>query len=127
MTPKISKKFSKRFDPGQDIRLVINIELGHKKQIQICSSESAPQLNAISLQRHILNAKSRKRFQIQTRPTPLLRRNCYLFWSPNHKDKCIAKGKTCNQSGSQSTLLECSVWRNLTLRKLLGQISNQSI
>ena len=37
-----------------------------------------------------------------TRPSNQLCRNCGLTWSANHKDKCIASGKTCNNCGLQN-------------------------
>ena len=76
-------------EPAQALLLAINMELGQRNQLQISYSQPVILMNAIKPQR-------------QFRITVLSGRICGLTWSANHKDKCIAKSKKCNNCGLQN-------------------------
>ena len=82
-------------EPAQALHLAINMELGQWNHIKISDSQPALQLNAITLQRQFRNSNQCLNIQAQTFRANQLRRNCGLIWSANHRDKWIAKGKTC--------------------------------
>ena len=78
------------------------MELGQRNQLQISNSQSAPQVNAVTSQRPFRPPSQRPTTSSFTRPSNQLCRNCGLTWSANHKVKCIARGKTCNNCGLQN-------------------------
>ena len=84
------------------MRLAINMELGQRKQLQITNSQPASHVNAVSSQRSFRQPSQRPHTSSFTRPSNQLCRNCGLTWSANHKDKCYARGKTCNNCGLQN-------------------------
>ena len=78
------------------------MELGQKNQLQIINSQPAPQVNAVISQRPSRPPSQRTTTSSFNRPPNQLCRNCGLTWSANHKVKCIARGKTCNNCGLQN-------------------------
>ena len=86
----------------QALLLAINMELGQRNQIQISNTQPASHVNAIITQRLFHQSNQRPNTSASTRQLNQLCRNCGLTWSANHKDKCIAKGKTCNNCGLQN-------------------------
>ena len=99
-------------EPAQSLRLAINMELGQRNQLQISSAQPASHVNAITPQRNFRQTNQRPTPSNFTRQSKQLCRNCGLTWSPNHKDKCIAKGKTCNNCCLQNHFSR--VWRKPT-------------
>ena len=59
-------------------------------------------MNAITPQRSFQQSNQRQNPSAPIRQTNQLCRNCGLTWSANHKDNCIAKGRTCNNCGLQN-------------------------
>ena len=78
------------------------MELGQRNQLQITNSQSAPQVNAIIPQRPLRPPNQRPTISSFPRSPNQLCRNCGLTWAANHKVKCIARGKTCNNCGLQN-------------------------
>ena len=89
-------------EPSQTLRLAINIELGQRNQLQISNAQPASHINAITPQRPFRQPNQRPTPSNFSRQSNQLCRNCGLTWSANHKDKCIAKGKICNNCGLQN-------------------------
>ena len=77
------------------------MELGQRNELQISNTQPASHINAIISQRSFRQPNKRPITSNSTRQWNQLCRNCGLTWSANHKDKCIAKGKTYNNSGLQ--------------------------
>ena len=88
-------------DPSQALRLAIKMELGQRNQLQISNTQPAAHVNAITRQRFFRQSNHRPNTLNSTRQPNQLCRNCGLTWSANHRDDCIAKGKTCNIFGLQ--------------------------
>ena len=95
--PEIQRElFRETLEPPQALRLAINMELGQPNQLQISNTQRASHVNAIIPQRPFRQPNQRPTTSTPNRQSNQLCRNCGLTWSANHKDKCIAKGKTCN-------------------------------
>ena len=75
------------------------MELGQRNQLQISNAQPASHVNAITPQRPFRQSNQKQNFTAPIRQTNQLFQNCGLTWSANHKDKCIAKSKTCNNCG----------------------------
>ena len=69
-------------------------------------------LNAVTSQWSFRQPSQRPQTSSFTRPSNQLCRNCGLTWSANHKDNCIARGKTCNNCGLQNHFHECAESRS---------------
>ena len=103
LDPEIQRELLREtLEPAQALRLAINMELGQRNQLQITNSQSAPQVNAVTSQRPFRPPSQRPTTSSFTRPSNQLCRNCGLTWSANHKVKCIARAKTCNNCGLQN-------------------------
>ena len=103
LDPEIQRELLREtLEPAQALRLAINMELGQRNQLQITNSQSAPQVNAVIPQRSFRPPSQRPTTSSFTRSPNQLCRNCGLTWSANHKVKCNARGKTCNNSGVQN-------------------------
>ena len=87
------------FEPPQALRLAINMELGQRNQLKISNTQPASHVNAIISQRPFRPPNQRPNTSTSIRQSNQLCRNCGLTWSANHKDKCIAKGRTCSYCG----------------------------
>ena len=106
LDPEIQRELLREtLEPAQALRLAINMELGQRNQLQITNSQPAPQVNAVISQRPSRPPSQRPITSSFTRPPNQLCRNCGLTWSANHKVKCIARGKTCNNCGLQNHFL----------------------
>ena len=90
------------------LELAINMELGMRKQHQI------QQHNKIVIPANVKTVQFSGSSRISNWPnsgnatrqnnrSTLYCSNCWGIWLPNQRDKCIAKGKTCNNCG----LLNC--------------------
>ena len=88
-------------EPPQALGLAINMELG-RNQLQISNTQHASHFNAIIPQRPFCQPNQQPTNSTPTQQPNQLCRNCGLTWSENHKDKCIAKGKTSNNCGLQN-------------------------
>ena len=101
--PEIQRELLREtVEPAQALRLAVNMELGQGNQLQITNSQPASHVNAVTSQRSFRQPSQRPTTSSFTRPSNQLCRNCGLTWSANHKDKCIARGKTCNNCGLQN-------------------------
>ena len=101
--PEIQRELLREtLEPAQAQRLAINVELGQRNQLQITNSQPASHVNAVTSQRSFRQPNQRPTTSSLTRPSNQLCRNCGLTWSANHKDKCIARGKTCNNCDLQN-------------------------
>ena len=95
--PEIQRELLREtLEPAQALRLAINIELGQRNQLQISNAQPVSHVNAITPQRSFRQPNQRPTTSNFTRQSNQLCQNCGLTWSANHKDKCIAKVKTCN-------------------------------
>ena len=66
-------------------------------------------INAITTQRPFCDPNHWQNFPASTWQANQLCGNCVLTWSATHKEKCIAKGKTCIDCGLQTNF--CRVCR----------------
>ena len=88
--PEIQKELLKQtVEPRQALELAINMELGMRNQHQI------QQHNKIVVPYWQNNNNVSK----QNNRSTLYCSNCGGVWLPNHREKCIAKRKTCNNCG----------------------------
>ena len=105
MDPEIQKELLKQtVEPRQALELAINIELGMRSQHQV------QQHNKIAVPANV-NAVQfyndpRKPYWQNTNNVPKQNNRSTLYcsnrggiWLPNHREKGIAKGKTCNNCG----------------------------
>ena len=83
-------------EPPQALRLAINMELGQLNQLQISNTQPVSHVNAIIPQQLFCQPNQRPNTSTPTQQPNQLCRNCGLTWSLNHKDRCNAKCKTCN-------------------------------
>ena len=89
----------------QALRLATNMELGQPNQLQISNTKPTSHVNAINPKRPFRQSNQRPNTSTSIRQSKQLCRNSGLTWSANHKDKCIAKGMTCNNGGLQNHFL----------------------
>ena len=103
--PEIQKELLKQtVEPRQALKLAINMELGMRNQHQIQQHNKIvvpANVNAVQF-----NKNSRKPYwqnnnnvSKQNNRSTLYCSNCGGVWLPNQREKCIAKGKTCNNCG----------------------------
>ena len=103
--PEIQKELLKQtVEPRQALELAINMDLGMQNQHQIQQHNKIvvpANVNAVQF-----NNNSRKPYwqnnnnvSKQNNQSTLYCSNCGGVWLPNHHEKCIAKGKTCNNCG----------------------------
>ena len=78
------------------------MKLGQRNQQKISNTQPASHLNAIIPQRPFRQPNQRPTTSTPTRQPNQVSRKCGLTCSANHKDRCIAKGKTCNNCGLQN-------------------------
>ena len=103
LDPEIRRELLREtLEPAQALRLAINMESGQRNQLQITNSQPAPQVNAVISQRPSRPPSQRPTTSSFTRSPNQLCRKCGLTWSANHKVKCIARCKTCNNCGLQN-------------------------
>ena len=103
--PEIQKELLKEtVEPRQALELAINMELGMRNQHQIQQHNKIvvpTKVNAVQF-----NKNPRKPYwqntnyaSKQNNRSTLYCSNCGGTWLPNHREKCIAKWKTCNNCG----------------------------
>ena len=103
LDPEIQRELLREtLEPAQALRLAINMELGQRNQLKITNSQPAPQVNAVISQRPSRPPRQWPTTSSFTRLPNQICRNCGLTWSANHKVKCIARGKICNNCGLQN-------------------------
>ena len=101
--PEIERELLREtLEAAQALRLAINTELGQRIKLQILKTQPTSHLNAITPQRPFRQSNQRQNFTTPIQQTNHLCRNCGLTWSAYHKDRCMAKGKTCNNCGLQN-------------------------
>ena len=101
--PEIQRELLREtLEPPQALRLAINLELGQRNQLKISNTQTASHVNAIIPQRPFRPPNQWPTTSNSTRQSNQLSGSCGLTWSANHKDECIAKGKTCNNCGLQN-------------------------
>ena len=101
--PEIQRELLREtLETAQALRLAIKIELGQRNQLQITNSQPATHVNAVTSQRSFRQPSQRPTTSSFTRSSNQICRNCGLTCSANHKNKCIARGKTCNNCGLQN-------------------------
>ena len=105
MDPEIQKELLKQtVEPRQALELAINEELGMRNQHQIQQHNKIvvpANVNAVEFynnprKTHWQNTNNVPK---QNNRSTLYCSNCGGIWLPNHREKCIAKGKTCNNCG----------------------------
>ena len=104
--PEIQEELLKQtVEPRQALELAINMELGMRNQHQIQqhnkivvpANVNAVQFNINPRRPYWQNNKNN--VAKQNNRSTLFCSNCGGVWLPNHREKCIAKGKTCNNCG----------------------------
>ena len=105
MDPEIQKELLKQtVEPRQALELAINMELGirnqhqiqHHNKIAVPANVNAVQFNNNSRNPYWQNTNNASK---QNNRSTLYCSNCGGIWLPNHREKCIAKGQTCNNCG----------------------------
>ena len=105
MDPEIQKELLKQtVEPRQALELAINMEFGMRNQHQIQqhnkiivpANVNAVQFNYNSGNPYWQNTNNASK---QNNRSTLYCSNCGGIWLPNHREKCIAKRKTCNNCG----------------------------
>ena len=105
MDSEIQKELLKQtVEPRQALELAINMELGMQNQHQIQqhnkivvpANVNAVQFANNSRTPYWQNTNNASR---QNHRSTLYCSNCGGIWLPNHRENCIAKGKTCNNCG----------------------------
>ena len=103
--PEIQKELLKQtVEPRQALQLAINMELGMRYQHQIqqhnkivvSANVKAVQFNNNSRKPYWQNTNNASK---QNNRSTLNCSNCGGIWLPNHREKFIATGKTCNNCG----------------------------
>ena len=103
--PEIQKELLKQtVEPRQALELANNMELGMRNQHQIQQHNKIvipASVNAVQFPNSSRspNWQNSINFPRQNNRSTLYCSNCGGIWLPNHRDKCIAKGKTCNNCG----------------------------
>ena len=105
LVSEIQKELLKQtVDPRQSLELAINIKLGIRNQHQmqlhnkivIPANVNAVQFSSSSRTPNWQNSKNAPR---QNNRSTLYCSNCGGIWLPNNRNKCIPKGKICNNCG----------------------------
>ena len=103
--PEIQKELLKQtVEPRQALELAINMELGMRNQHQIQQHNKIvipASVNAVQFPNSSRspNCQNPNNFPRQNNRSTLYCSNCGGIWLPNHRDKCITKGKTSNKCG----------------------------
>ena len=103
--PEIQKELLKQTaEPRQALELAINMELGMRNQHQIQQHNKIvipANVNAVQFSSNTRtpNWQNSNNISRENNRSTLYCSNCGGVWLPNHRDKCIAKGKTCNICG----------------------------
>ena len=115
--PEIQKELlNQTVEPRQALELAITMELGMRNQHQIQQHNKIvvpANVNAVQF-----NNNSRKPYwqnnnhvSKQNNRSTLYCSNCGGVWLPNHRERCIAKGKTCNNCGLLNHFANAKVCR----------------
>ena len=100
--PEIQKELLKQtVEPRQALELAINIELGMRNQHQIQQHNKIvvpTNINAVQFADHSRTPYTNNALRQNNRST-LYCSNCREILLPNDREKCIAKGNTCNKCG----------------------------
>ena len=105
MDPEIQKELLKQtVEPRQALELASNMELGmqNQQQIQQHNKMVVPaNVNAVQFANNSRNSywQNTNNAPKQNNRSTLNCSSCEGMWLPNHRKKCIAKGKTCNNYG----------------------------
>ena len=98
--PEIQQELLREtLETPQALSLAIDMELEQRNQLQISNTQPALHVNAITPQRSFRQSNQRQNTSVPIRQTIQLCRNCGLTCSANHKEKFIARGKTCTNCG----------------------------
>ena len=120
MDTEIQKELLKQtVEPRQALELAINVELGMRNQHQIQQHNKIVILANVNAVQFANNSRSPNWQNINNAPrqnnrSTLYCSNCGGLRLPNHRDKCIAKGKTCNKCGLLNNFAKvCRKQRNV--------------
>ena len=100
--PEIQEELLKQTaEPHQALELAINMELGMRNQHQIQQYNKIvvpANVNAVQFSSNTRtpNWQNSNNISRENNRSTLYCSNCGGIWLRNHRDKCIAKGKTCN-------------------------------
>ena len=105
MDPEIKKELLKQtVEPRQALERAINMELGMRNQHQIQQHNKMvvpANVNAVQFANNSRNSywQNTNNAPKQNNRSKIICSNCGGKWLPNHREKCIKKGKTCNNCG----------------------------
>ena len=129
MNPEIQKELLKQtIEPRQALELAINMERGMQNQHQIQQHKKiviSAKVNAVQFayNSRTPNWQSLNNASRQNNRSTLYSSNCVGLWISNHRDKCIAKGKTCNNCGLPNHFAKvCRKQRNVKPQKSKKQM-----
>ena len=122
--PEIQKEPLKQtVEPRQALELAINMELGMPNQHQIQQHNKfviPANANAVEFANNSQTPYWQSPINVprKNNRSTLYCSNCGGVWLPNHRDKYIAKGKTCNNCGLLNHFAKvCRKQKNLKLQK----------
>ena len=105
MDPETQKELLKQtVEPRQTLEMEINMELAMRNQHQIQQHNKIvdpANVNAVQFDNNPRKPYWHNTYNVskQNNRSTLYCSNCGDTWLPNHREKCIAKGKTCNNCG----------------------------
>ena len=90
-------------EPDKALAIAINIEMGTLNQLKMNASKT--ELNSTVNQVHrmlIANATHFSTMNTPARKKPTTCHFCGMSWTPEHRNRCPARGKKCNNSGIEN-------------------------
>ena len=124
MDPEFQKELLKQtVEPRQALKLAINMELGMRTQHQIQQHNKIvvpPNVNAVQFNNNSQNPywQNTNNASKQNNRSTIYCSNCGGIWLPNHREKCIAKGKTCNNCGLLNHFAKvCRKQKNVNIKQ----------
>ena len=96
-------------DPDKALAIAINIKMGTLNQLKMNSSKTELNSTVNQLQRmRIANATPFSTMNTPARKKPTTCRFCGMSWTPEHRNRCPARGKKCNNSGIENHFAKVS-------------------
>ena len=104
---KKSKKelLKETVEPDKALAIAINIEMGTLNQLKMNASKTELNSTVNQVQRmRIANATPFSTMNTTARKKPTICHFCGMSWTPEHRNRCPARGKKCNNCGIENHL-----------------------
>ena len=90
-------------EPDKALAIAINIELGTLNQLKMNANKTELNSTVNQVQRmRIANATPFSTMNITARKKPTTCHFCGMNWTPEHRNRCPARGKKCNNCGIEN-------------------------